>query len=201
MFCSCILPFMAFGAVWAANFPKLLPPIFAAVLVYGLSKYSVHAIKKERAAQFRGSAYKIYRYLHNQVASGIKTTDAIKTVYRVVDDKELKQSLMLLAARYTRTLDIEASLEQFRKSYDMQEVESLCVALKQGIDTGDNKETLRRKERVMFRRHFNFVQAETDMCRLKSKLVVCMFIAIIIIMLVIPLLNDINDAGGRIFIN
>jgi len=145
--------------------------------------------------------YKIYKYLHNQISSGIKPTDAIRSVFKVTEDKELKGILVRLAARYELTLDIDSALEEFRANFDAHEAETLCIALKQGIETGDSKELLARQEDVMFKKYFDYIQAETDSCRNRSLAAAAVFVAIIVVMIIVPMLKDTGEAIGKIFIN
>jgi hypothetical protein len=109
--------------------------------------------------------------------------------------------LLRLVARYELTLDIDTALEEFKSGFSVHEAETLCVALKQGIETGDNQELLARQEDVMFKKYFNYIQAETDSCKTRSMMAAMMFTAIVVILIVVPLFNDASEALGRIFEN
>ena len=139
--------------------------------------------------------------MHNQISSGVKPTDAIRSVYEVIEEKELRSTLVRLAARYELTLDIDTSLDEFRADFDAHEAETLCIALKQGVDTGDNKELLARQEDVMFKKYFNYIQAETDSCRNRSIAAAAVFVSIVVVMIIVPMLNEMGQAVGKIFIN
>ncbi|NTV90110.1 MAG: hypothetical protein HGA22_07090, partial [Clostridiales bacterium] len=86
------------------------------------------------------------------------------------------------AAKYELTLDIDESLEEFRENFDAYEAEMLCTALRQGIETGDNSELLARQEDMMFKKYFNYIQAETDNCKNRSLLSAGMFTAVVVLM-------------------
>lgn len=193
-------PFAALLAFFA-NFPGFREALFLLLLSNIMIEMVVASRRKKLNLKFQKYVYKIYKYLHNQVSSGVKVTDAIKTVYEVIDDADLRRILIRLAARYELTLDIDAALDEFRSSFALQEAETLCIALKQGVMTGDNRELLERQEDVMFKKYFNYIQAETDSCRFKSMLAAVMFSAIIVIMVAVPLLRDVADAVGNIFVN
>lgn len=145
--------------------------------------------------------YKIYKYLHNQISSGVKVTDTLKTVYKVIDDKKLKDIFIRLAARYELTHDIDEALKELRENFDVHEAEMLCVTLKQGVETGDNQELLARQEDIMFKKYFNYIQAETDSCQSRSIATVGIYTLIIVIMILIPLINEVRQAAGQIFIS
>ncbi|NJD02984.1 MAG: hypothetical protein FIA99_10420 [Ruminiclostridium sp.] len=183
------------------NYPDIFRPVMLAVLLMVTVELVVGNEKRKINLKFQKYIYKIYKYLHNQISSGVKVTDAVKTVYEVIEDKQLRSVLIRLAAGYELTLDIDGALEDFRCNFDINEAETLCVALKQGIETGDNQELLARQEEVMFKKYFNYIQAETDSCKTRSLLAVVMFTAIVAIMIIVPLFNDVTEGVGKIFIN
>lgn len=183
------------------NYPDLKGAIAVTLLLAAIIEITIGAEKRKINLKLQRYIYKIYKYLHNQVSSGVKVTDAVKTVYEVIEDKELRGILIRLAARYELTLDIDAALEEFKSSFAVHEAETLCVALKQGIETGDNQELLARQEDVMFKKYFNYIQAETDGCKTRSMIAAAMFTAIVVIMIVVPLFNDAAEAVGNIFFN
>lgn len=190
-----------FTAALVLNYPDLLRPIASVVLINTVMEMVISAGRRKISLRFQKYIYKIYKYLHNQISSGVKPTDAVRSVYEVIDDRELKGILIRLAARFELTLDIDAALQEFRSNFDTHEAETLCIALKQGIDTGDNKELLARQEDVMFKRYFNYIQAETDSCRNRSVAAAAVFVAIVVVMIIVPMLNEVGKAVGKIFIN
>jgi len=196
-----LIPVILFIVSFIANFPRIPEPFITAVSVMLIVEAVTGAGKKKHTLRFQKNIYKIYKYLHCQVSSGVRVTDAVKTVYEVIEDKGLKEILVQLAARYELTQDIDASLDEFKSNFDAQEAETLCVALKQGIVTGDNRELLARQEEMMFSKYFNYIQAETDSCRTRSVIAAAIYTAIIVAMIAVPLFNDVTDAAGRIFMN
>jgi hypothetical protein len=53
----------------------------------------------------------------------------------------------------------------------------------------------------MFKKYFNYIQAETDGCKTRCFVAAAMYTAVIVLMIMVPLLNDTANAVGRIFIN
>jgi Flp pilus assembly protein TadB len=200
LFLKYILTALMFITGLLANYPDVIRPILLCAAFLVIIELVVAGARKKINLKFQKYIYKIYKYLHNQISSGVKVTDAIKTVYEVIDDKGLKNILIRLAARYELTLDIDVALEEFVSNFNVHEAETLCVALKQGIVTGDNQELLARQEEVMFKKYFNYIQAETDNCKTRSIIAAAMFTAIMVMMIVIPLLNDATNAVGNIFV-
>lgn len=196
-----ILVPILFIASILTNYPNIVNPIVLAVGTLFILEAVVRSKRKKHNLKLQRYIYKIYKYLHNQISSGVKVSDAIKTVYEIIEDAELKRIMIQLAAIYELTLDIDAALKEFRSNFNVQEAETLCVAIKQGIMTGDNRELLARQEEVMFKRYFNYIQAETDSCRVRGTIACTMFVTAIVIMIVVPMLNDMKEAVSRIFIN
>lgn len=184
----------------ASNYPDIARALVLSVFLVIIIEMVITSEKRKINLKFQKYIYKIYKYLHNQISSGVKVTEAVKTAYEVVDDKQLRNILIRLAARYELTLDIDNALEDFRSNFDIHEAETLCVALKQGVETGDNQELLARQEDVMFKKYFNFIQAETDGCKTRSLFAVAMFTAIVVIMILVPLFNDMSNAVSKIFV-
>ncbi len=163
--------------------------------------YLVYKKGKKIAKQLEQSVYRIYKYLHNQVSAGVKVTDAIRSVYEVVDNKELKEILIRFTARYELTLDIDESLEDFCSYFNTLESETLAVAIKQGVDTGDNQNILMRQEEVMFSKYLNYIQMETENTKNKAAWSMIFFMIIIIIMIAVPMAKDMEEALKLIFVN
>jgi len=196
-----VLSPLVFMAALCMNYPDVVRPAAAAVLINVIMELVVKAGTRNVNLRFQKYIYKIYKYLHNQISSGVKPTDAVRCVYEVTEDKELRGILVRLAARYELTLDIDAALEEFRSNFDTHEAQTLCIAIKQGIETGDNKELLAKQEDIMFKKYFNYVQAETDSCRNRSVAAATVYVAIVAVMIIVPMLSEVNQAIGNIFIN
>ena len=193
------LPALLFALAFILYFPSFREPVIAFIIMFIVIKMVIARRKKEIQMKLQRYGYKIYKYLHNQVSSGIKVTDAIKTVYEIIEDKNLRDVLLRMAARYELTMDIDLALDEFKSIYDTQEGESLCVAIKQGIFTGDNSGLLARQENLMFKKYFNYIQAETDACKTRILAAAVIFTAIIVIMILIPFLSEASHAVGQIF--
>lgn len=192
---------MLFILAFSVNYPNFIGPAAVYAAVRAVIEIVVAGGRRRVNLKFQKYIYKIYKYLYNQISSGVKVTDAIRTVYDVIEDTELKKVLVRMAAVYELTLDIDAALVEFRSNFAVHEAETLCVALKQGIETGDNQDLLARQEDIMFKKYFNYIQAETDSCRNRSVAAAAVFIAIVVIMIIVPMLNDVSAAVGRIFVS
>ena len=190
-----------FIAAFITNFPEIVRPVAAVVLINSITESVISANKRKVNLRFQKHIYKIYKFLHNQISSGVKPTDAVRTVYETTDDKQIREILIRVAARYELTLDIDSALEELRTSFDAHEAETLCTALKQGVETGDNKELLAKQEDIMFKKYFNYIQAETDSCKNRAVAAAAVFTLIVSAMIIIPMLDEAGQAIGKIFIN
>ena len=195
------VPLIMFLAVFSIKYPEVIGAVVVAVSIYASIEIVVYTKKKDLNMRFRKYIYKIYRYLHNQISSGVSISDAIKTVYKVVHDKQIQYNLIEFAARYELTSNIDYAIEVFSNSFESDEVETLCLAIKQGIETGDNKDLLLRQERFMFSKYFSYIQAETDRSSLKSLAAALLFVLILVVMVSVPLLQEGAEGLSNIFIN
>lgn len=205
-----------FAVFWYFLFQLILPLVLAIItainrniktstavflLLFFNVFYLIYKKGKKVQKQLERDSYKIYKYLHNQISAGVKVTDAIKSVYEVIDDKELKDILIRFAARYELTLDIDESLKDFCSHFNTIESETLAVAIKQGVDTGDNQNILAQQEEVMFEKYLNYIQLETENAKKKATWSMIFFMLIIIIMILVPMAHDMQDAFRQIFYN
>lgn len=190
-----------FLSAFITNFPDIVRPTAAVVLINCIIESVISSNKRKVNLRFQKHIYKIYKYLHNQITSGVKPTDAVRTVYETTDDRQIRDILIRVAARYELTLDIDNALEELRTSFDAHEAETLCTALKQGIETGDNRELLEKQEDIMFKKYFNYVQAETDSCRNRAVAAAAVYAAIVVAMILVPMLDEAGQAIGKIFIS
>ena len=142
---------------------------------------------------------RVIEYLNNQISAGVSIPDAIKSVYMVSCDGKIRNALLDLSAIYASTNNIDLALEEFRSNFDIEEVDSLCVALKQGMETGETKKLLSRQEKIMFKQYFTYVQSETERCKVLGAIVISMLAFIVITMIVVPMFMDLNNALSSIF--
>lgn len=195
-----LLPLLVFSLSVLMNYPNFIRSLAGAVIVYIIIDMMMRTEKRKRNQKFQLNAYRIYKYLHNQTTAGVKTTDAIKTVYEVADDIVLKEALIKMAASFELTMDIDRASEELLNIFDTNDAQTLCASLKLGVDTGDNTEILARQEELMFKKYFNYIQAETDSCRTRCVLAAILFTSIIVIMISIPLLKDVTNSVEKIFV-
>ncbi len=121
-------------------------------------------------------------------------------MYRIVDDNSLKNCLIEVAAYYSKTTDLTASLLILKTAYKSLEVDTLCMAIEQGIYTGANYETLKKMESLLFKRYINQIKLETKWRKKRSILSVLLLCSIMILMIAIPVIIDMSNAFNQIFL-
>lgn len=185
------------GAI--TNYPDISKGLLMFFIVFIVSELVVRSEIKRNNRSFQKNAYKIYKFLNNQVSSGIRISEALKNLYMIIDDYNMKKVLIRFSAIYIQTTNIDLALKEFDKYYSTQESESLCICIKQGITSGDSSNLLMRQEEMMFSKYVNYIQLETELQRHKGLICVTLLCVIVILMIGIPLMLDMNRALTKIF--
>lgn len=153
--------------------------------------------RKNKVLNFYG--YKIFKFLINQISSGILVTDAIQSMYMIVSDDALRGCLVDLSATYSQTNNLNQALQVLRSSYKGDEVDAICIAIEQAIYSGSNPETLEKMEALLFKKYIYFIRNETKLRKRRSILSVFYFCMVIILLISIPMFMDIIKAYNQIF--
>jgi len=153
--------------------------------------------KKKRAIAYYG--YKIFKFLINQTSSGIKVSDALQSLYQIVDDKTLRGCLIEVSASFNHTANLHQSLDVLRTCYQGLEVDSLCVAIEQGIETGCNFETLVKMEGLLFKKYVYQIQRESVLRKKRGILATLYLCIIVVLMVAVPVFMDMVTAFNQIF--
>jgi Flp pilus assembly protein TadB len=149
--CKYIVPILIFLIAILTNYQKnILGPILAALVCYATVELIVYQKKREINKKFTRHVYKVYKYLHNQISSGVTITEAIKTVHQIMEEEDIKMSLIRMAANYELTSDIDLAVQEILNEYDNQEAETLAMAIKQGVATGGDGNLLEQQEELMY---------------------------------------------------
>lgn len=166
------------------------PNIALCSLCLVLPNMYLHNQIEKRKRAFVINAYKLYYFLHSQISSGIKATDAIKGLYEIADHPLIQKIFIKFVAQYELTLNIEESLQVLRKSFSGYDCEMLCVSIQQCINTGMAGKTLLKMEQMMFAKYFFYLQKDTE--KFKTKLLICGLFAILPLLMIFlfPMLFD-----------
>lgn len=166
-----------------------------------LVEWNVRTATKRQNRHFEKSVYKVFKYLHHQTDAGILPTESMKSLHLVVDDPVLKKRLIRMAAVYIQTVDLHQALSVLQHAYGTRDVESLCIAIRQGIHTGDHVALLKHQERVMFQKYFHYIQEETNRLRQHTFFIVGLNCMLVVVLIGLPLWLEAMAAVQKIFHN
>jgi Flp pilus assembly protein TadB len=159
--------------------------------------YIKSRIEKRKKA-FIINAYKLYYFLHSQISSGIKVTDAIKGLHEIADDPLIYNTFVKFVAQYELTLNIESSLKILRDSFSGYDCEMLCVSIEQCVNTGMAGKTLLKMEQIMFGKYFFYLQKDTEKYRTKLLISGLFAIVPVLMLFLMPMLFDAIQGFGQI---
>lgn len=196
-----IIPFFLFISIIFKFKRDSFPLILVPFLYYISNRLKFKKIQKERHLNFQKNTYKIYKFIYNQVSSGVRLHDCIIGLYDVIDDKQFKRVLINMSAVYSQTSNIDLSLESITDMYPGIDSIMLCSAIKQGVHIGNNMETIERQEKLAFNKYFIYIKNETEKIRFRGFISMTLFAVIIILLLSIPLLYEMKEATSKIFVN
>ena len=196
-----ILPIVLFLFIVMKFGIKSFPLILIPFLHYASNRVKFKKIKTKRHLSFQKNTYKIYKFIYNQVSSGVRPHDCVIGLYDVIEDKYFKRSLINMSAIYSQTSDIDLSLKSITDVYPGIDAIMLCGAIKQGIQIGSNMETVERQEKLAFNKYFIYIKTETEKIRFKGFLSISLFAFIIILLISVPLLYEMKEATTKIFMN
>lgn len=159
--------------------------------------YIKNRIEKRKKA-FIINAYKLYYFLHSQISSGIKVTDALKGLHEIADDPLIHNTFVKFVAQYELTLSLESSLKILRESFSGYDCEMLCVSIEQCINTGMAGKTLLKMEQIMFGKYFFYLQKDTEKYRTKLLISGLFAIVPVLMLFLMPMLFDAMQGFGQI---
>ncbi|KAA8663454.1 hypothetical protein ACFHWD_12615 [Clostridium sp. MT-14] len=117
--------------------------VFALVLAAFLPDFMINSVYKKEKFQILGDLPNINDVLNIQSgAAGMDLGSALVEVFDVAKCKRLKNKLIELSIEISLTKNIPDALDKFAKNFDITEIDSFVLALKQAITTGRSKELL-----------------------------------------------------------
>ena len=184
-----ILPFVLFTLLTIQKYTIGIR-IMLSILCFVLPNILLGSKIQQRKQAFIINAYKLYYFLHSQISSGIKVTDAIKGIYEIADHPLIQKTFIQFVAQYELTLNMEESLKILRRSFPGYDCDMLCASILQCVNTGMAGKTLLKMEQMMFSKYFFYLQKDTE--KFKVKLIVSGVFAIIplVMIFLLPMIFD-----------
>lgn len=191
------LPVVIFTALSLQNY-SMAGKIAVCVMCVILPNLYLNSQIEKRKKAFIVNAYKLYYFLHSQISSGIKVTDAIKGLYEIADHPLIQTTFIKFVAQYELTLNMDESLQILRKAFSGYDCEMLCVSIQQCVNTGMAGKTLLKMEEMMFSKYFNYLQKDTE--KFKTKLFISGIFAIVplVMIFLLPVVYEAVQGFGAI---
>ncbi len=84
----------------------------------------------------------VYNAMSMQIKAGVYVTDALAECYGSVQERRLKEALLVLSGDITMKADVEEALNGFQGKFDNQYVDALCITILQSLESGQAVELL-----------------------------------------------------------
>lgn len=196
-----ILPVFFLIVILLKNPDHPMPGVLLPVLYYSFNRTKIKKLKDKNQLVFQKNTYKIYKFIHNQITSGIRPYDCIMGIHDVIDDPVFKNALMNMAAIYSQTSNIELSLEPIVSLYPGIDSIMLCNTIKEGLYVGNDMRTVERQEKLAFNKYFAYIKSESEGIKFKGFINVTLYGIIIIMLMGVPIIIEMQEATGKIFSN
>ena len=181
------------------NYKNFIMPLFGLITGFFVLDIIIIIEKNNRKIRILNDLPDIIDSLKIQVSSGVPLTASIQELYKIPRDKEFSKLLQLLSARYSLSKDMDSAIAEFKKHFDMIEIEGLCLTLEQNEKTGSSLQLLENQSEVLQSNYFMKIQRETK--KKEYVVIVCMILILMNIATVIlyPIVSQINQSLDSIF--
>lgn len=119
------------------------------IFVYNLIDLLYYLANKQENIKIRKDLPNIYDILDIQSFAGINIGIALTEVFAMAESKRLKEDLMELSAEINLTKNVEQSLDKFIEKYDLIELESFVLGVKQSLESGRNREIFANQSEIL----------------------------------------------------
>ncbi|MCK5812109.1 MAG: hypothetical protein KAG94_04375 [Clostridiales bacterium] len=196
---SVMITLIPIGCLYVAFAQGIFKGFFILSILYTLLIIVILLKKKTLEKQFSKNSYKLYKYMVNQTDAGVLPRDALINLYDVVSDKELKKVLVMVCGAYQLSLNPTMAASVMKKYIHSQEASNFAMFIETIVFESRDKSMTRRLEKMMFNRYFSYLQRETDGVKTKSMIITIILCAIIVVMILVPMYMDVQDALQSIF--
>ncbi|MCH4200935.1 MAG: hypothetical protein LKF87_11240 [Clostridium tyrobutyricum] len=125
----------------SGGFSSLL--IFAMAIAFFFPNIIIKSIMKKEKNEILGDLPNINDVLNIQAGSaGMDLGTALSEVFDIANCKRLKEKLIELSIEISLTKNIPNALDRFAQNFNITEIDSFVISLKQAVRTGRSKELL-----------------------------------------------------------
>ena len=136
------------------------------------------------------SFYKIYRFIDNQIAAGIKPTDVLQG---------LNPLLIRFVGRYSLTLDLDQAIGELRRLQAGKDVETLGTQLRQLLVTGTAGRSFQRTEALLFTRYFSLLQKQSETVRTRLLIAAILLMLPTLLLFLMPMIYQAVSVLNNVF--
>lgn len=156
-------------------------------------------VSRDREAAVNMAVYKVYRYMHLQNAAGLSAIETLKHMHESTELHSLKEGLKAYSNTYFKTMDTEKSERAMFEHIQGQSASILAATFKQGIELGQFIELVKRQEEMMLKAFYRGLEVKGQALHVKSVAVACAMCLLIFLMLLMPMLYEMQRATDAIF--
>ncbi|MFO7636803.1 MAG: hypothetical protein R6W96_05810 [Clostridia bacterium] len=197
LYASCLLTFLCLSVFLFAGWRQGVLTTGVSAGTLGFLLFS-NRIRQRRV--FQKNAYRLYKYICNQTDAGVLPRDALTGMHEIVEDKSLKRVMEKVCGMYSATLDVRQAGALLLSHIDNEETRCFVMFLQQDILGARDSKRIERLETLMFNRYFTYIQRKTDQVKSKCMVTVVAFSLLIVLMILIPLFMEVQEALNNIFI-
>lgn len=164
-----------------------------------ISAILIKARKKSYDSVFQKNAYRIYKYIQNQISAGVRPVDALRNMHEVIEEKKLAKIFTEACAEYSVSYDASRLADNITDRIDTSESRSFSMSIRDGLFETRDSRLIERLEQMMFNRYFAYIQRMTDSLKTRCLITVILLCSIIVAMILVPTIMDVQNALDSIF--
>lgn len=188
-----------FGSLGIGLTQGVLAALLFFIMIGGLLFVVSHWTARNRQAAVDMGVYKVYRFMHLQNAAGLSAVETLKHMHESTELPHLQEGLRAYSTTYFRTMDSERSEQALYVHVRGQSASLLAATFKQGIELGNFIELVKRQEEIMLKAFYKGLEVKSQALHVKSVFVACGICLFIFLLLLMPILYEMQRATEAIF--
>lgn len=170
--------------------------IFIILLIYEVLK-NIQIDRKRENSQI--VLYQIFSFINNQISAGLRLEDIVSKIYKVVNNREMKQYLKKEGEKYLHHYNLEEYLLNVSKKFDQEEYFSVEYAIKNALQIGMKDEILKYQEDMMFNKYIGIIQKKGDRNKLKMFFAGMLLATIFIFLISYPIFIEFMESIENLY--
>ena len=154
---------------------------------------------KQSQTELTKNFYRLYKYMYLQSASGSRPEELLKSLYRVVNAKKLRKSLMQMSVIISQCNDTQKALKYLRQQFNHDEGLILIGILESIAVSGLSNESFLRLDHMLFQKYLSQMRRDTARIKRLYFYSVACFVAAASGVLFLPLIEQMFRSVNIIF--